>query len=195
MILSEYDRSVYFPSVRLEGDELIGAMRRAQLLAESVQGAQRSLEIQSYEDTKLINIETQSVQLTYVPIALTPTPTIKAREIQSTDGFGRSTISPIFTNIPAISYELDLTTGHLIFTSGGYSEIKAVYNSGFDFSLESSHTSDIKFAVGMLLQYIESLPGKGVSGYRPAGVEYVNSFGEIPDYLFHPFKKYRPLMF
>jgi len=77
MILTLDDKAIFFPSVELEENALLGFLVRAQAIAESPLGANRPLELQ--EHIFHIEIPASLFYLPNTPIALLPIPVIEQR--------------------------------------------------------------------------------------------------------------------
>lgn len=197
MILTESDRCEYFPSVNLEGDILNGAIRRAQTIAESNLGAGRPLESQQYTEILSVNSTFNSCQLSYYPVSTSSLLLFEIRYSSTVDGFGRVSNQSQWVVLTQSQYQIDYETGRLqlfsySLSSRSKTEVRATYTSGFNFNSDSYQIREIKTCVGAILGYLESMPGKNVTFLKPAGIAFNSEFGQIPDYLLTPLRKYRP---
>jgi len=91
VILTPDDKAIFFPSIQLEENALLGFLVRAQAIAESPLGANRPLELQ--EHIFHIEIPASLFYLPNTPIALDPIPVIEQRVTSNpyphTFGYGR----------------------------------------------------------------------------------------------------------
>lgn len=195
-ILVPSEKDIYFPHVNLVGDALTGAIRRAQMVAEGYWGANRPLELTSFTEIKSLSHNYQTAQLTYVPVKTTPVPTVEVRLGKFTDGFGRSFAPNEWTAIAATEWQLEYDIGEFFLKSQNQlyrsTEIKVSYTAGFDFSIDSPEIREIKAAVGGILSYLESLPGKHVTNLNAVGITYTGEFGKFPEYLLLPLRRHLP---
>ena len=194
-ILTASDRDTYFPDVSLEGRSLTGLLRRAQMLAESSQGANRPLELQSYTEVIRLNLEVQQCQLSRSPIAETPTPTIEIRSTNTKDQWGRSHGVSSWYPLSAQDYVLDSNGElHLTWVQGWRAtEVKATYTTGFDFDEESFEIEEIKSVVGAIASFLDHPIGKGIARDESAGVIFQQlELGKVPESYLLPLRKYRP---
>lgn len=199
-ILTESDKPIYFPDITLTGDALVGAILRAQSLAESNMGCDRPLEKTSFKEVCRVH-SNRIARLTHAPIIdETSDFHIDARDGGYKDGFGR--IIPMRAWFPLVEsdYALDANTGE-ISLGLHLSEIRATYASGFDFSLDTPDVRRIKSAVAAILNYQQSNAYQGLQEISVEGeykLRYGSSnggVGTIPDVLLIPFRKYRPRSF
>lgn len=203
-ILTEADKAVYFPSVTLAGDALDGAIALTQSLIEAAVG--RPLELTAFHENKAVNAATQTVQLSYVPVALDPAPVLRTRLDPALNRYRRPINAGEWSDpLSEGDYELDAVTGYLRLSGAAALHIQADYTAGLNFSLSTPPILALKAAAGSALTYSLSDAFKGVSSRRVDG-EYTVSYssqsggssgggaiaGGLPPYLILPFMKYRP---
>lgn len=197
-ILSEVDKSVYFPDITLTGNALVGAILRAQMLAESNMGCDRPLEKQAYSEILRVH-SNQTTWLTRLPIDLSQPIIIIARTGGYRDKFGRSV--PKSAWFPLVEADYAVLSSGEVNLDLSCSEIRATYTTGFDFNLDTPDVRRIKSAVAEVLNYQQSNSYQGLLEVSVEGeykVRYGSSSGgagTIPDLLLVPFRKYRPRSF
>jgi hypothetical protein len=187
-ILTSEDAAIYFPGLSLSGNALTGAIAAAQRLAESPKGAGRPLEQQQFTEIKKVNRSTQTVQLSYWPIADSPAPIIETRYGNVGNHYGHMIgLSQWVVRSPH-TYILD-STGKLnlnvsqdsSFSRTGQTEateVRATYTGGFDFSGSGYDVDQIKSAVsGILATQQQASYASGVDQVQIAGqatIRYAN---------------------
>lgn len=209
MILTEADKAIYFPEVALTGSSLLGAIYRACVIAESVQGAGRPLEQQSHTEVLRLNRLLQTCTLTRSPIASTPAPVIEARTGNFRDGFGRPVPLMSWATLNTDDYGLDYETGLVFlsrFTPSYFgrlgtpaTEVRATYTAGFDFATDTPEVRTIKSAVAEILRFQNSPNYQGLGEVRVEG-EYSVRYNSttpatVPEALLLPLRRYRPRSF
>ncbi len=154
--------------------------------------------------------KTQTVHLSYRPIASTPDPVIEVREGNTTDAFNRAQQLSDWYQLEAGDFVLD-STGLLSLNtanvslgfdriSGDISYVRATYTAGIDFSGTTTEVELVKAALGQVITYQSS------ERYRE-GIEQISiddfyqvrydtganavASGTIPAGLLTPFAKYR----
>lgn len=172
--------TTYFGELNLFGDELMAAIRTAELTAEGVKGARRSLSISQYTETYRINWLTQSFFVGKLPILATPTPIIKVSIVGYSD-FGRSVYSLEPTALSNNQYRIDSYLGEVkLLYPQCFDTAEITYSSGFDFNVETPDTIAIKQAVANILKYQnpQALPeaqATAVSGVKQFSLNNVYS--------------------
>lgn len=189
MILTHTDKPIYFPDVPLEGDALSGAILRAQYLAESPKGANRSFSIRQYV-SQFTNVQ-GTVFLSYLPVIELVSIEGKARG--GFDNWGR----PIpITNEwqPIEEYELNEQTGELTFSELSFTHIKVTYTSGFDLDGQQAEVNVIKSCVAHILDFQNSAIGMGIKRLGNNDLEFVEAVppGVVPEDLLKPLWQFRP---
>lgn len=146
-----------FFGVDLSADQMQALIVSAQRMAESALGAGRPLETTEFSQILPVAKVMQTAQLSYWPIADTPTPVIEIRQATTTI-YGRSQGTSDWYTLDESQYILD-DTGKLHLNRGhagsGFNrsatftadEVRATYTSGFDFSVSSYEVEQIKNAV------------------------------------------------
>lgn len=201
-ILTPADKPIYFPDIAPDSDTLMGAILRAQALAESAIGANRPLELTSH--TEVSYVANYSCILSRFPIHESPPPILAARCGGHKDGFGRvAPVSPFFPLVQS-DFFLDAESGRIDLwgttRAGNITSIRATYYSGFDFSQNTPDCRQIKAAVAAILNYqhcnvFQGLQQVSVEGeYKVAYSTGVDP-GIVPESLLIPFRKYRPRSF
>lgn len=204
-ILSLIDKATYFPDVTITDSALHGAIIRATTIAEGANGANRPLEQQSITQIVPVNRTLQTCYLSRFPIAVTPSPQIEARMGKTRDGFGRGVPLSRWLKLSPDDYFVDYETGGLSlytsYSSVGWTEIKATYTAGFDFSLNTPDTRAIKSCVAAIMSHQLSNSYQGISSVKiPDEIEIsyasgISATATIPESLLLPLQKYRPRSF
>ncbi len=209
-ILTISDVSKYAPNVTLTGDTLIGAIELAQSVIESDQGCNRPIEITSFKELLTVNTKTQSLWLSYTPIAISSEMNVKVRtggNIQ--DRFRRYLPPSNWMILNSDQYLLDANGQiHLVninlFSNFNYcttlfSTAEVVYSAGIDFDTDNSVTRSLKASAGKILDYVvNSGAFQGVTElevpFDEFRIKYAQSanIGRIPDGYFSAWRKYRP---
>jgi hypothetical protein len=151
-ILSLSDKTAFFPDLVLSDAQLEAAIRRAEVLAQGPNGANRNLEIQSYREVHSVNTADQTFFLSYFPILLEPAPVIEVRRSGNAE-FGRVIPPQDWLTLASDQYEIDTESGEVRLkfgttvnrSSGFYgdwtsnlnaraTEARIAYYSGFNFA-------------------------------------------------------------
>lgn len=219
-ILTPSDAGIYAPDVTLTGDALDSALLYVQALIESEKGANRPLEITSFTERKQVNLNAQTVYLSYVPVLEEPSPVIKVRT-GNIQNMVRDVI-PVgdWQTLEPDTYTLDVD-GRLNFNenyyhyfnygyygSSGYykhhyvSECELTYSSGWDFTQNTPEINQLKASAGRILSWVYGQNSGSYQGvkrlkvpFKEFEVEWSDKQlpGTIPDDLFLTFIKYRPI--
>jgi hypothetical protein len=209
-ILTAADKPIYFPSVLLTGAELDGAIAATQNLIEA--HLNRPLEIRQYHEVRKLHQSMSFCRLSYLPIWKMPAPTIEGR---FTGGLNRN-----FRRVPATDwvlirsadYELE-RSGRLQLRQGAgarltswvpgfaINEIRATYQAGVNFAVDSAEVKRLKSAAAAILTYSLSDLFKGITE-RSVDKEYSVRYGAnsgsgllpgtVPESYFAPFQRYKP---
>ena len=212
MILAAADQEHYFPDLKIDPTHLPMLLRRAQIFAEGIQGAQRPLERQEFTETIAI-AQNQTGQLSRWPIELeNPVPAIEGTI--GTRGRYRERRRSIYKaghQVAIEGWKIDPIEGELIlgtaFGRACFTQATATYTAGWNFQAEASGSETdpdvvaIKVAVANILRQLVSSPGlpAPASGVQSASEQNRGSVsiknpmaGSINPDLFLPFHKYRP---
>lgn len=216
MILSESDCLIYAPSVEQTGEILLGSILQVQAIIESKIG--RSLEMTEYTEKKSLNRELQNTYLSYFPIVNPPVPTVKIRSGNTLTRSRQGVPISDWQELTEDEYTLDsdglinlnMESIHQNYLSYFYgyneykfnkisTEIEVTYSAGVNFTLNTSEVKMLKAAAGAILAYIDSPNFKGVSSlevpFREFKISYSSSSpATVPDSLFLPFMKYKPVV-
>ena len=118
-ILTTEDKSVYFPSIELEGNALSALISQCQILAEGNDGSKRPLEIQKHVDVVTVH-SSGLVMLPYLPILTEPTvladPVVELRwkaPGQVNPYYGSLYGSEEWQLVDPTEYEIDFDRGEL----------------------------------------------------------------------------------
>lgn len=221
MFLSPGEFIEYCPTVQLTGVEAIAAIRKAQLLAESPQGANRPLEATSH-------VEELAFHFPYVDdVVLTRSPLISVQQVQikgfDFTNFGLNFIAGEWQTLEPSSYTIDIPLNQLTINTinaplysglGGVTtrrpthkqkapRIRVTYTTGFNTNSTDPKVIEIKVALGALIEVLASKAfGEGQKKFALEGfyeIEYAEastlvstgSKSVLDEYL-RPFHKYRP---
>lgn len=162
MAILESDDPLIPPSLASLGEpQLTNAIAQAQRMAESTMGAGRPLELTAFTEILPVSKVMQSAQLAYWPIASDPVPVIEIRQATTTV-YGRAQGVSDWHTLSADEYILD-ADGKLNLqrglTGSGFNrsalfnadEVRAMYTSGFDFSVSSYEVDQIKGAIASIM--------------------------------------------
>lgn len=204
MILTVEDAEIYFPSLNLVGMELDAAIRSAQMMAESPQGANRSLEVRPYSETHTVAGADQTFMVTNFPLLSTPVPVVKVRSPQYLN-FGRVipatnwiTLTPDQFMVDANLGEVQVALDSVFYAApalrsaigareGANFDAQITYSSGFEFhDNPTPEAKQIKQAVANILIYqnphalpeSQSLVASGASQFTLQGVYSVAYGGD-----------------
>lgn len=175
-ILTSTD-TAYIPlGIVATSTDLDNLLLRAQRMAESPRGANRSLELHSRTDVFDLQGEKETLHLAPYTLQLKewPVNSVSAIEVNYWD-------SKDWTTLDSTYYEV-LETGRLTIYTTAY-RARATYQSGFDFAESTTTTETIKIGIGQLALIIEQVElGKSIDDAQSS----------FPPYL-QVFKKYRSL--
>lgn len=197
-ILTPSDKPIYFPDITLTGDALMGAILRAQSLAESNMGCDRPLEKSPFKEVLSVH-SNLSAWLSVAPIDESDFH-VDARTGGHKDGFGRTVPKSAWFPLVESDYAIDASTG-AIRLGLQVTEVRVTYTAGFDFTVDTPEIKRIKSAIAAILNYQLSNAYQGLQEVSVEGeykVRYGSSsggVGTIPDTLLIPFRKYRPRSF
>ena len=200
-ILTELELPIYAPTVTLTGDRLLAQIDYAQSIAEGFDGANRPIE--KTTNTEILFVNGANARLTLFPvISITR---IDSRIGNIANAFGRRIPLSDWKELTIDDYIFDDST-RLITLNHSASEIKAIYEAGFDFSSNTPEVRQLKISFGKLLEYVSSpqfaglISGEGYLQKVTIDGQYSKWFGDgltnnlsPPMGLLMPFKKYRPL--
>lgn len=192
MILTDSDRTKYFPDVTLTGDALDGAILRAQAIAQSPRGANRVLEVRPYVLRRPV-FGGGKVFLSYWPIVTVHL--VEGRlTSSSSDSWGRPYYPTDWETIPVGEYELDPVLAELRLKVPRYTEVRCSFTAGFTFTgTLTPEAETIKTSVGQILDYLNTAVGQGVKKLGTNDLEFqaVEPM-TVPDDLLAPLRPFRP---
>lgn len=207
-ILTASELATYAPDLALTGAAATALIYQVQIQLESAIG--RPLELTSFSEKLPLTWQSQTAQLSYIPIQSTPTPAFKIRGGNVQDGFDRAIALDDWVDLLADDYILD-NGGLFHLRSLRVNKLSAVsllaaYTAGLEFTQSTPEITSLKYAFGRILSYAGSISGySGVAEYEikdrmkvkfaasstsPAAVGA--GVGQIPAGLLSPFLKYRP---
>jgi hypothetical protein len=149
--------------------------------------------------------KSRTAQLSFWPIASTPTPTFEVREGNLNDRFSREIPLTDWYTLNAGDYVLDdtgLITVNTVDTSlvfgrgvGQSNYLRATYTAGLDFTTDTAEINALKAMAGQIVTY-------GISEYQAVDdlrIKYGQSgggsgaqAGQVPEVFFRPLNKYKP---
>lgn len=167
---------------------------------------ERSARVEILKPTR----KTQTVHLSYTPIADDPVPVIEVREGNTVDAFNRASQLSDWYTLQTGDFVLD-STGLLSLNtsnvslgfdrlSGDISYVRASYTAGIDFSASDTEIQMLKAALGQVITYQSSERyQQGIRSIDIDGVHEITwdtsasaaSGGSIPAGLLGPFMKYK----
>lgn len=188
------DQAQFFPSVPVDFAGAEGILWQAQQIAESHNGANRKLEIESYAQVFQDYSRTQlTFQLSYYPVV--------ANSVTVTAKSPGSPLTP--RSLPTTSWSIDAYNRINIIGSPYESEYQIAYQAGYDPTLTNNSTiKDLKFAMGKIAEFLYSDQGRitqsGVKEFSISGeysakfIDYDPAGSGVPQHLLNPFKRYSP---
>lgn len=161
-MLSEADRSKYFPFVSLRGEALLGAILSAEMQANTAAG--RNLELTEY--VEIVQAFTELVTLRYYPVnSFKPMRVQATYEREGTKAFHSSffpneqsphleiALDAVYTDIDCSQYQVNRDGLLRVSQSLVGSWLRITYWAGFDFSSEAIEVQRLKAAVAAILNY------------------------------------------
>lgn len=210
-ILTENDEGTWFTS-SLTGDALVAAIAYLQLAMEGPSGANRPLEVTSFTETLPVNVQLQTVRLSYLPVLSSPAPVFQIR----TGNYLNRLYNPVslsnWQTLQSGQYVFDQLTGQISLNfslpsfgraASPATELKATYSSGYNFSSKTDKdVLALKAIAGKILEYQQSTAAQGIKEIDVDGevkVAYatpsqgLNAIaGSIPEGFLLQLRKYRP---
>lgn len=174
-ILTEADKSIYFPDVCQTDDALTGLIRRAENFVQSGLGSDRPLQRQQFIERKDWgqfaglrqglaqqwsphqaglwgrngHYGEELVWLANFPVELEdPAPVVRYKGMDRS--WGRSNVLD-WQTLDTDSYEITADGRLTIASANTIASLEVTYTAGFDFEVESSDVINIKIATGMVL--------------------------------------------
>lgn len=204
--LTEDDLCTYAPSADVDDSSII--------FAQATIEAWLGYPLEQAERVEILKLTTRSktAQLSYWPIASTPTPVIEVRQGNERDRLDRQSVVTDWFTLATSDYILD-DTGKLSlnilnsavtfgFNLNYSTEVRATYTAGVDFSQDTAEVNALKAATGAVITY-QTSPNfsTGVSEididnhirkkYSGSGSSALPA-GQTPEILFRAFQKYKP---
>jgi hypothetical protein len=205
-ILTEADKSAYFPSVTQTSVALQGLIYVTQALCEGSYGANRPLEQQTYTEIVDALAVERFAYLSRYPVVSLSEVQVRRRlqrysdpfmqRISSRDTWGRQGLLDWIT-LTSDQYLLDIETGRLNFYEFA-TEARVTYVSGFDFGGSDQTARQIKAIAGVVLTYMANNYYGGLNSHliNPAtGTAENFNYATIDRYLevtLSPLKRYIP---
>lgn len=171
-----------------------------------------SLESQERQEILKLTKKSKTAQLSYIPVASTPTPIFEIREGNTRDRFDRDISLTEWDTLQSDDYVLDstglislntintaLAFGH---SCGQPSYLRATYTSGLEFTQDTDEINALKAATGQVISY--QMTPSFTGGVREIQVneQYRKRYsdggssslppGQTPEALFRAFQKYKP---